>query len=383
MNVHHYHREATPSKAGVAACTKCGQQTYVMPLHDDRGGPLFCFMCAGAWHAEHAPKRRARRLLIKAMKAYSAVGGDVLGKGFDELRLAASGFASVREADDVGFGDLTTELLAATIALTHPDKHPVERKAEANRVTQELLALKPFVFPAPPPKEPEPPEPPAKTEPDNDGCLKDGDGCFNDLSRLFAFPCEDCRDAQPDFYCDPCKAQLEKKQQEESKREEKKRQQKNARQRQLYKLHTSRKRHASNCLTCGKTFKPKRRDAQYCSAVCRQRAYVKRDGKPSNSKPVGREHIERTIMTVFTTDPDNAYTTNDLCHRVYLGLKQIELKHRAAVIPIAKKVCEQLETWDWWKSEERGAPLVFRKSCQRHVLCHSAAQVGLALPLRL
>ena len=77
MNVHHYHREAPPSKAGVAACVNCGQHTYVMPLHDERGGPLFCFMCAGAWAAEHAPRRRARRILIKALKAYEAAGGGI------------------------------------------------------------------------------------------------------------------------------------------------------------------------------------------------------------------------------------------------------------------------------------------------------------------
>jgi hypothetical protein len=28
----------------MGACTKCGTHGYVMPLHDERGGPLFCFM---------------------------------------------------------------------------------------------------------------------------------------------------------------------------------------------------------------------------------------------------------------------------------------------------------------------------------------------------
>ena len=161
MNVSNLRDQANPCNGTVAACTKCGQVTYVMPLHDERGGPLFCFMCAGAWHAEHAPKRRARRVLIKAMKAYEAAGGSVFDKDFDELKLAVSGFVHVRVADDVGndFSDLTTELLDATIALTHPDRHPLERKAEATRVTQELQALRPFVFPAP---EPEPPAKPSQ-----------------------------------------------------------------------------------------------------------------------------------------------------------------------------------------------------------------------------
>jgi hypothetical protein len=37
----------------MSACTKCGEHGYTMPLHGERGGPQFCFMCAGAWHAEH------------------------------------------------------------------------------------------------------------------------------------------------------------------------------------------------------------------------------------------------------------------------------------------------------------------------------------------
>ena len=104
-----------------------------------------------------------------------------------------------------------------------------------------------------------------------------------------------------------------------------------------------------DCVTCDKKFKPKRSDAKYCSAACRQRAYVKRDGKPSNARPFGRR-ISNAPLTVFTTKPDSAFTTEDLCGLVYSGLEQIERKHRAAVIPIAKKVCERLgENWDWWQ----------------------------------
>jgi hypothetical protein len=204
-------------QGALAVCAKCGERGYVMPLHGERGGPLFCFMCAGAWHAEHGPRRRVRRVLIKALKAYEAAGGEIYRKDFDELKLASSGF-SVRAgdkdaADRDDFADLTSELLAATIALTHPDKHPTERKAEASRVTQELLALKPFVFPAP---EPEPPPKPG------DASLK---GRGDDLNKPSQpdYPCEDCRDTISDFYCDPCKAQWEKEQQKEREREEKER----------------------------------------------------------------------------------------------------------------------------------------------------------------
>jgi hypothetical protein len=74
----------------IGACTKCGtHHGSVMPLHGEWGGPPYCFMCAGAWHAEHAPRRRARRVLIKALKAYEAAGGSLNGEEFDELKIEA------------------------------------------------------------------------------------------------------------------------------------------------------------------------------------------------------------------------------------------------------------------------------------------------------
>jgi hypothetical protein len=101
---------------GVGACVKCGEQGYVMPLHGERGGPPFCFMCAGAWHAEHGRRRRAGRVVIKALRAYEATGGQLFGKDFDQLKLAAAGlpFIAGFEADTAGadFADLTSELLA-------------------------------------------------------------------------------------------------------------------------------------------------------------------------------------------------------------------------------------------------------------------------------
>jgi hypothetical protein len=339
---------------GVGPCAKCGEHGYVMPLHDERGGPLFCFMCAGAWHAEHGPLRRTRRVVVKALRAYDKAGGKLYGEQFDELKLAAGGMFVVHQVDTSGadFADLTSELLQATIALTHPDKHPPERKAEANRVTQELQALKPFVFPTP---EPEPPPEP------RDASFNDAMDALNEPSR--SFPCEDCRDALPSEYCDPCKAQHEKKCEEEAAQEEKERQKINARQRELYSIRKEQWLEASEpieCATCGETFEPKRRDAKYCSAACRQRASVKRDGKASNAKPIGPQQIERALVDVFTSDPDNAFTIADLCQRVF-GVKTVQRKHRAAVIPVAKKVCEQLgENWDWFQAAfTHGNPFTF------------------------
>jgi hypothetical protein len=92
---------------------------------------------------------------------------------------------------------------------------------------------------------------------------------------LSRYPCDDCRDALPVDYCDPCKAQWDKKQQEDNERFEKERQQRNALQRENYQINKA-VRQPVACAMCGEKFKPKRSDAKYCSAACRQRAYVKR-----------------------------------------------------------------------------------------------------------
>ena len=65
------------------------------------------------------------------------------------------GIASFNDADI----ELTSELLADALRLTHPDCHPPERQELAHRVTQGLLALQPFVFPASKPKLKKPAKP--------------------------------------------------------------------------------------------------------------------------------------------------------------------------------------------------------------------------------
>ena len=143
-------------------CTKCGKHRYVEPLHGPKGGPLMCFLCSGAWHAEYGRRNRAGNVLIKAMRAYGEAGGNLF-KDLEEMRLVAMGIALPGYEAEAGkvveVVDITSELLADALQLTHPDRHPPERRELAQRVTQELLALKPFVFPAPKPK----PAPPKRT----------------------------------------------------------------------------------------------------------------------------------------------------------------------------------------------------------------------------
>ncbi len=74
-----------------ANCKKCGEHTLLLPLHGDKGGPEFCPICAGKWHAEHTRRRKWGRIIIKAMKFYEREGGR--WDDFDKLKLAASGIA--------------------------------------------------------------------------------------------------------------------------------------------------------------------------------------------------------------------------------------------------------------------------------------------------
>jgi len=252
-----------------ANCAICGKHDYVAPLYGERGGPLTCLLCVGQWNAEHGRRRRAERVVIKALKAYEAAGGNIFGVDFNRLMCAAGGSDLFHEADGfVDFNDLTSELLDATVALTHPDKHPPERKAEATRVTQELLALKPFVFPA------AVPEPPPSTEPRDESALTDLSTELTDLStELSRYPCLDCRDLSPrqipHYYCAACKAEWEKRREDEYQREA-------AKQRAWYAQRKERRLRATpptTCPICGAQFKGRRKDARFCSDGCRQRAH--------------------------------------------------------------------------------------------------------------
>jgi hypothetical protein len=250
----------------IAACTSCGSHTYVTPLHDEKGGPLMCPLCAGQWHAKHGRQRRAGRIVVKAIKAFYEAGG----KSWDirKLKDAAFGIGAYADGDTIGaeLGDITTELLADTLQLTHPDKHPPERQELATRVTQELLALKPFVFPKPVPPPAQPPTP-------RDASVNVPGRNFEEaLQATRSYPCFDCADTVPYYYCSTCKAEWEKRRKD-------KRDSQNARQRKWY---ARRKRSGRwterSCPECKRPIGERRSDTKYCSPACRQKAHRKRKG---------------------------------------------------------------------------------------------------------
>ena len=251
----------------MTGCIKCSRQDLpVFPLHDDKGGPLFCPFCAGAWHAEHTRRRKWGRIIIKAMKMYEKEGGSY--NDFTTMKLVAWGvaIAGFDGADTIGADvpDITSELLADALQLTHPDRHPPERRDLAVRVSQELLALKPFLFPAPKPKAVSTPEP-------SNTSLKLPRTTFKEPLR-FTYPCELCADTVPLYYCDPCKAEWKKRGQAERESDNAKQRQQYARRQQRIRL----SRPPTTCPECGTEVKARRKDAVYCSAACRQRAHRQR-----------------------------------------------------------------------------------------------------------
>lgn len=248
--------------ATIGQCRRCDQPNQLLvPLHGEKGGPLTCMSCGIDWHAEHGRRRKMGRIVTKAIKAYFNAGG--AWADIDRLKLAASGiiFGS-GEADTIGadVGDITTELLEAAIRLTHPDKHPPERREAANQVTQELVALKPFVFPAPKKAPPLSPSDSYSTAPR---------APVKDPLRI-EYPCELCVDTVPYYYCAMCKATW-------NSLLDKEREQRNAKQRKRYaRRQTFRRGLIHTCAVCSGRFNGKRKDAKYCSASCRQQAHRER-----------------------------------------------------------------------------------------------------------
>lgn len=115
----------TAPKMHVGICTKCDQPKLVGPLHDLNGGPDVCIRCGMDWHVEHGRKRKLGRIVVKAMRLFLKAGGT--WDAIDRLKFSAMGMMRLHAgaADTIGAdtGDITLELLEATVRLTHPDRH--------------------------------------------------------------------------------------------------------------------------------------------------------------------------------------------------------------------------------------------------------------------
>jgi hypothetical protein len=257
-------------------CNGCGRLALLAPLHGpEKGGPLRCFVCAGAWHAEHGRKHKTGRVVIRAIKAFVDAGGSVAD--VEKLKLTAilrdSAFGLGGELDPLGYmaetaatADetvlLTSEVLAGALRLTHPDVHLPERRELASRVTQQLLALQPFVFPAAKPKTDAP------YKPSRDDSVKVSVRNFEKPLHQ-RYPCPECSSAVPMDYCTACRAEWDKRRHEEQVLI-------NARQRKWYAQRQARLttgKPPTPCVACGTVINSKRKDARFCSGACRQRAH--------------------------------------------------------------------------------------------------------------
>jgi hypothetical protein len=217
------------------------------------------------WQAEHGRKRRTGRVVVRAMAAFMEAGGNE--SDIAKLKLTALGRRIGLDFDPLGLAEtanttdetilLTSELLTEILLLVHPDKHLPERHEAATRVTQQLLALQPFVFPA------VKPEPVTPCEPTCNASVKaPADTSTEPLRR---YRCAECASTIPLNYCAVCRAEWEKKQREERERI-------NAKQRQWYARRRA-WRVLKACEACGGAVKGKRRDARFCSAACRQKTH--------------------------------------------------------------------------------------------------------------
>jgi hypothetical protein len=183
-------------------CKSCGKASWLLPLHGEEGGPLCCPFCIGKWDAEHGRRRKLGRIVIRAIRAFLDDGGKL--DDIDKLKVSAisGGLGLGLDLDPLGYLagiaatrgetiELTSELLNDTLQLTHPDRHSSEHKELANRVTAELLVLKPFVFPKPQPK------PESLWSKPRDGFVKSEREYLKQPSR--AYPCPLCADTTPYF----------------------------------------------------------------------------------------------------------------------------------------------------------------------------------------
>jgi hypothetical protein len=259
-------------------CAGCGRRAILTPLHGpEKGGPLRCYVCAGAWQAEHTRKRRAGHVVFRAIKAFMDAGGST--REVDHLKVAAD---SIHVFGEVLFIErltgplptlsdddtilLTSEVLADALRLTHPDAHPPERHELANRVTQQLLALQPFVFPAQKPKPPI-----FDTGEERNGSSKNPASSKEPLRPRY--PCAECASTESHFYCTTCRTEWERRIEEGLERDR-------AKQRKWYARRKARQGGMwLSCLACGKAIKDKRKDARYCTDACRQRAHRKAKGR--------------------------------------------------------------------------------------------------------
>ena len=73
----------------------------------------------------------------------------------------------------------------------------------------------------------------------------------------------------------------------------------------------------------------------------------------------GAGRIERAIAAILDGEADNAFTTEDLCERVYSGVNRVEKKHRVAVLRAANKLVKRRDNTGCQQCENLGKTRVY------------------------
>jgi hypothetical protein len=335
-------------------CQGCDEDSFLIPLHGDKGGPMRCPLCVGKWNAEHGRRRRTGRVVIRAMKAFFDAGGKL--DDVEKLKWSAQCGDWGEFGDQLGYMDgiaefdgapeLTAELLAEVLQLVHPDHQPPERQDMARRVTQQLLALQPFVFPA---RKLKPVTSPGKDDDWISKRLKEKREKYKTEAKP-RYPCADCADAVPRDYCDACRAEWEKLQEKAAESARASWRHNYARRRQWALI----RRPKPVCAGCGKKFESKRNDARYCSARCRQKAHREAVTDKHIDKPeyvFNRDKAARHILALV--DRHRAIWLNDL-----LPEGRTRAQYQTVALIAAKLEAEgKIEGWYYdrfWSSDPEG-----------------------------
>jgi hypothetical protein len=69
--------------------------------------------------------------------------------------------------------------------------------------------------------------------------------------------------------------------------------------------------------------------------------------------------IQRALVKIFDGERDNAFTTDDLCERVWPDLCWIKDYHRDTVVRVVRQIASQRPEIQWLQSQRRGGMLVF------------------------
>jgi hypothetical protein len=73
----------------------------------------------------------------------------------------------------------------------------------------------------------------------------------------------------------------------------------------------------------------------------------------------GPGRIERAIAAILDGEADNAFTTEDLCERVYSGVNRVEKKHRVAVLRAVNKLVKRRDNTGCMRCENLGGTRVY------------------------